>query len=111
MSMDKDIIEKDKTFYYHNLETRYNPQLIHSAYMVDIGEMDEKEYESKYPNKYYGKVIKYFEDDMYSLCGYSRSDYEIVKGIDLTKDGIYIEDFEYKLFAVVIDGQIVLQIE
>ena len=48
---------------------------------------------------------------MYSLCGYSRSDYEMVKGIDLSKDGIYFEDFEYKLIAVVISGQIVLQIE
>ena len=48
---------------------------------------------------------------MYSLCGYSRSDYEMVKRIDLSKDGIYFEDFEYKLFAVVISGQIVLQIE
>ena len=109
--MADNIIEKDKTFYYHNLETRYNPQLIHSAYMVDIGEMDEKEYESRYPNKYYGKVIKYFEDDMYSLCNYSRSDYELVKGIDLSKDGIFIEDFDYKLFAVVIDGGIVLRLE
>ena len=53
-------------------------------------------------------VLLYFEDDMYSLCGYSRSDYEMVKGIDLSKDGIY---FEYKLFAVVISGQTVLQIE
>lgn len=109
--MADNIIEKDKTFYYRTLETRYNPQLIHSAYMVDIGEMDEKEYESRYPNKYYGRVIKYFEDDMYSLCGFSRSDYEKVKGIDLSRSGIYIEDFKYKLFAVVIDGQIVLQIE
>lgn len=109
--MSKEIIEKEKTFFYHKLETNYNPGQIHSAYMVDIGEMDESEYKVHYPGKYYGRVIKYFEDDMYSLCGYSRSDYEIVKGIDLTKDGIYIEDFEYKLFAVVIDGQIVLQIE
>ena len=48
---------------------------------------------------------------MYSLCAYSRSDYEMVKGIDLSKDGIYFEDFEYKLLAVVISGQFVLQIE
>ncbi len=109
--MNSHIIEEDKTFYYHSLETEYNSQLIQSAYMVDNDEMDESEFESKYPNKYYGKVIKYFEDDMYSLCGYSRSDFEEVKGIDLSKDGIYIEDFEYKLFAVVIDGEIVLQIE
>ena len=37
--------------------------------------------------------------------------FEEVKGIDLSKDGIYIENFEYKLFAVVIGGELVLQIE
>ena len=103
--------QKDKTFYYHKLTIRYDPNLILSAYMVDNEEMDESEFKSRFANQYYGKVIKYFEDDMYSLCNLKQSDYEVVKGIDLSKDGIYIEDFEYRLFAVVIDGEIVLQIE
>ena len=109
--MIRDIIEKETTFYYHRLETHYNPQLIHSAYMVDIGEMDESEFKNHYPNQYYGKVIKYFEDDMFSLSEHCRREYREVNGIDLSKDGIYIENFDSKLFAVVINGEIVLRLE
>jgi len=105
------VIEEGKTFHYHKLGFRYNAKKIQSAYMVECGEIDEREFAKKYPTEYWGKVIKYFEDDMYSLCNLKHTDYELVKGIDLSKDGIYIENFEYKLFAVVIGGELVLQIE
>ena len=89
---------------------KYDSEHIISSYKVSNG-MSEKEYKKRYPHIYWGKVIEYFEDDMCSLCGLSRSDYKIVQGIDLSQDGIYIEDFDNLLYTVVIDGKVVIRYE
>lgn len=110
MGSNKTLIDPAKTFYYHNIPMKYDSEHIISSYKVSNG-MSEKEYKKRYPHIYWGKVIEYFEDDMCSLCGLSRSDYKIVQGVDLSKDGIYIEDFDNLLYTVVIDGKVVIRYE
>ena len=109
--MNNNIIDAEKTFYFTGLEYPYNSKKILVAYDAEYDAVAEKKFNKLYPDDYWGEVIKDFEADMYSLCSFRKSRYFKVRGINLSVDGIYIEDFDSTLFAVVIGGKIVLRYE
>ena len=105
------IIDEQITFYYKSFLPSYNPDMIRDAYSVENEEMDEDEFSSRY-DEYYDSVIEHIEDECTNIVSRGITPkMNKVQGIDLRKDGLYIEDVDSCLFALVMDGEILLRYE
>ncbi len=102
------IQDEDTKFLYREIKDfPYEYDLIRKALDVESGEIEESEWDCW---DSWEEVIDTFEGAMNEICELPESEFEVVNGIDDSKDGIYISDYEYKSYCVVYNNDLILEI-